>query len=127
MYCSVSVSYRQIKYLNNLDYGHQHCLEWLLTLRFYFQMINGHTTIERIHFRQTGMYISKYTSLSQKKFNCIIHLIFLVGQKKKCFAKEAKKIFPVNLQIADIPRKSNGTYLIFIRFDNPQGMISQKK
>ena len=38
----------------------------------------------------------------------------------------SQNIFLVNLQIADIPRKSNGTYLIFIWFDNPQGMISKK-
>ena len=38
----------------------------------------------------------------------------------------SQNIFLDNLQIADIPRKSNGTYLIFIRFDNPQGMISKK-
>ena len=32
----------------------------------------------------------------------------------------SQNIFLANLQIADISRKSNGPYLIFIRFSNPQ-------
>ena len=38
----------------------------------------------------------------------------------------SQNIFLANSQIADIPRKSNGPYLIFIRFGNLKGMISQK-